>query len=336
MTVLISYIVPIYNAERTIRRCVDSLLAQGLNDHTFEIILINDGSTDHSEVLCQELSEKHRCIKTISQQNAGLSEARNRGILAARGEYLCFVDSDDCLTTGGIASLLSFCDGKNDLIRFWCELVYNGSNTNAERGDGCILFSGHGLDYLREFGLETFCWNYLYKKDFLEKNNLFFSRGIISEDFLYMFDVMMANPCIVSVARRIYQFNSSPNSISTTRTPDHSRRWVRDLMGAMSRIAGELEPFRESDPQLFQSCRRSLDNKMNSLFSRCLSAKYTPEEYRGFLSSCRDAGLFPLHSKSLSFIAVLIRFPFLYPFASTIYSRIFLAYIYPKIDRYGE
>ena len=336
MNPLISFIVPVYNAEKSLQRCVDSLLVQGLDNNSFEIVLVNDGSTDRSEMLCLALSDKYSYIKTVSQNNAGLSQARNRGVQNSQGDYLCFVDSDDCLVPGGIASLINYCDGNNDLIRFWCEFVYSISNATVDAGDGSIAFSGSGLDYLRQFGLETFCWNYLYRRTFLEENRLYYTPGIIGEDFLYMFDVMMANPRIVSVARRLYQYNINPDSLSTTRSPIHSRRWVKDLLGSMTKIASVLESFRESDSALYQSCRRGLDNKMMSLFSRCLSAEYSINEFRTILSSCKQAGLLPLQSKPNTLVSILSRFPFLYPISSAVFRRVFLPYIYPKIDRYGE
>lgn len=335
MTLSVSFIVPVFNAEGTLARCIDSLLAQGLDEHSFEIILVNDGSTDRSGILCQDLSRQHRCIKTVSQPNKGISEARNSGVRVARGEYLCFVDSDDCMVPHGIASLLSFCDGKNDLIRFWCDIVYPEARFSADKGDGSISFLGSGQAYLRRFGLETFCWNYLYRRAFLEQSRLYFTPGIIGEDFAFMFNVMMANPRIVSVARRLYQYYINPNSISTTRTPEHSRRWVNDLLGTMTTIAAVLESFRDSDPTLYQACHRSLNDKMNFLFSRCLTAEYKTDEFRSVLHSCKNAGLLPLTSKSSAVVSLLSRFPFLYPFASALYRRVFLPNIYPKIDRFG-
>jgi glycosyltransferase involved in cell wall biosynthesis len=333
---LISFIVPVYNTEKTLVRCVNSLLAQGLDKDAFEIILINDGSTDRSESLCRELAEKNPCIRFLSQRNTGPSEARNSGIRTSRGDYLCFVDSDDSLIPEGIASLLPYCDGNNDLIRYWCKLVYPGANESIDKDDGNVLFSGSGLDYLRRFGLETFCWNYLYKKQFLFENGLLFKPGIIGEDFLYMYDIMSANPRVVSVARRIYQYNIRPSSISTIRSPEHSRRWVKDLSGSMTRIIQDLERFRESDPGLFRSCRCSLDHKMSALFSRVLSAQYTTKEFLAFLGSCRKVDLLPLKYKANVVVSILNRFPFLYPFASVVYRRLFLPYIYPRINRYGK
>ena len=333
---LISFIIPAYNAEMTLQRCVSSLLSQGLDESSFEIIIVNDGSTDGSDELCKELSENSPGIRVISQKNAGLSEARNNGIRSARGEYLCFVDSDDSLVPGELSSLLAFCDGKNDLVRYWCRLVHPRSNSNDNMGDGSVRFHGSGLDYLRRFGLETFCWNYLYKRQFLLEKKLRFSPGIIGEDFPFMFDVMMANPHIVSVARRIYQYNISPDSLSTNRTPDHSRRWVKDLMGSMAMISKRLEPFRESDPVLFEKCRGCLDGKTNAFFSRMLSAEYSTREFRGILASCKENGILPQQIQINVFVSLLTHMPSLYPCASVLFRRVFLPFIYSKLNRNGN
>ena len=333
---LISFIVPVYNSKTTLERCVESLLSQGLCDGSFEIILVNDGSTDGSEQICRTLSEKYDSIRLIVQENAGVSCARNKGIHAAFGEYLCFVDSDDCLVPEGIASLLAFCDGKNDLIRYWCKLVCHGAKDDVDVGDGSIYFMGSGLDYLRRFGLETICVNYLYRKEFLTENQLFFTPGIIGEDFSFMFDVMMADPLIISVARRVYTYFNNPCSISTNRSVENSRLWAKDLLFSMSRIASAIEAFRESDPTLYQSCRRSLEERMRPLFSRSLSAQYKTKEFMDLLSSCHESGLLPLRLKSDVAVSFLKRFPFLYPFASLVFRSIFIPYIYPYIDRYGK
>lgn len=341
---LISYIVPVYNALPHLRNCVASLVNQGLDDSSYEILLINDGSTDGSEILCRELEISNCCIKTISQENKGLSEARNTGIVAAKGDYLCFVDADDTLSYFKVSLLLSYCDGKRDLVRFWCELVHSGTSPNKTPSDGHILFQGDGFEYLREYGLETFCWCYLYRRSFLLENNLRFQPGIIGEDFAFMYDVMMARPTIISVASRIYQYNVVPNSISTKRSPEHSRRWVQDLTQTMKRIHRGLESFKENDSLLYNKCQKSLDAKLVSLFSRILSAKYSFSEYRSLLKELTCYGLLPLSSSQMSkrekwvhrALSLLIRYPALYPAASSLYCRVFLPYIYPNIDRNGK
>lgn len=340
----ISFIVPVYNVRNYLTNCVASLLDQKLDTPSYEIILVNDGSTDGSEDLCQELAKMHSPVRVLSQENMGISEARNRGISAACGEYLCFVDADDTLVPNGISSLLPYCKGDSDLIRFWCELVHPGTAPNKTPSDGHILFQGDGFEYLRKYGLETFCWCYLYRRSFLLEKNLRFRPRIIGEDFAFMNDVMMAQPTIISVASRIYRYNIVPDSISTKRSPEHSLRWVQDLKDTMIRIRRSLDPFREKDPLLYEKCRDSLDAKMVPLFSRILSAKYSLTEYRSILEECTTNDLIPLSSSQASkkgtisrrVLSLLIRYPAIYPVASFLFCRLFLPYIYPKIDRNGR
>ena len=151
-----------------------------------------------------------------------------------------------------------------------------------------------------------------------------------------MFDVMMANPHIISVAKRLYLYHIHPNSLSTTWSPEQSRRWVKDLTDSLSRIAGELEQMRNSDPLLYKSCRWSLDGKMTALFSRILSANYSTKEYRTVLNSCRTKALLPLQIQSNTPVSLLARFPFLYPIASSLFRRVFLPYVYPRLNRNGN
>lgn len=333
---LVSFIVPVYNSELFLCRCVDSILSQGLVEGSYEIILVNDGSTDGSEVRCRNLATQIRSIKVIDQKNLGPSIARNCGILAACGEYVCFVDSDDNLIDGELESVLNYCDGRTDLIRYWCRINWPEKRSNSPAGDGSITFSGSGVDYLRQFGLETFCWNYLYRRAFLIDNDLLFTPGIIGEDFLFMFDVMMRNPGIVSIARQVYDYNVSPGSISTNRNPEHSRRWVKDLMESMSRIVRDLNLFQSSDTVLYDRCRQSLDIKIGSLFSRALSARYTTREFREILSVCQETGLLPQQMKKNPIVSFLSKFPILYPPASLLFRHLFLPFIYPKLNRNGN
>ena len=90
---LVSIIVPVFNVEKYLSRCINSLVAQDYKQ--LEIILVNDGSTDSSMTICKEYEKKDNRIKIINQQNQGLSMARNAGLKLAHGKYICFVDSDD-------------------------------------------------------------------------------------------------------------------------------------------------------------------------------------------------------------------------------------------------
>ena len=104
MTPTISVIIPVYNAEKYLGKCIDSVLAQ--SGCSAEIVLINDGSKDRSLDICREYASRHECIRLIDQPNGGVSAARNAGIEGATGEWITFLDADDWLTSDAFATLL--------------------------------------------------------------------------------------------------------------------------------------------------------------------------------------------------------------------------------------
>ena len=116
---LLSIIVPVYNVEQYLRKCVDSLLAQDLSSEEYEIILVDDGSTDQSGTICDEYATSHTNVKVVHQQNGGLSTARNRGIDVSQGEFVQFVDSDDYLEPNVLKTLVEKMETDQlDVLRF--------------------------------------------------------------------------------------------------------------------------------------------------------------------------------------------------------------------------
>ena len=115
---LISIIVPVYNTEKHIERCLDSIMKQDYPN--FEVILVNDGSTDESGIIIQKYKEKYKNISYIKQENKGVGAARNAGIKVAKGDYISFVDSDDFIMEDYCSHLLSIIGDaeKNILIMF--------------------------------------------------------------------------------------------------------------------------------------------------------------------------------------------------------------------------
>ena len=112
----ITVIVPVYNAEKTLRRCLDSLLDQA--DESMELILVNDGSTDRSEAICREYADASEAVVFVSKPNGGVSTARNVGIERATGKYLLFVDSDDYMSPDWMSVLKPIAGQNWDYIHF--------------------------------------------------------------------------------------------------------------------------------------------------------------------------------------------------------------------------
>ena len=123
-TIKVSIVVPVYNVEKYLEQCVDSLLAQTIDSK--EIILVDDGSTDSSGKLCDAYAEKNACVRVIHKQNGGLGSARNAGAEHVTGEYLYFIDSDDWLETDALETLYAAAKRDDlDIVLFGARAVFD-------------------------------------------------------------------------------------------------------------------------------------------------------------------------------------------------------------------
>ena len=298
---LVSVIIPLFNKERYIGRCLSSVLDKGLGEHGIEIVVVDDGSTDSSLAKCREYVSDNECVRILTQPNNGAWHARNTGIDAARGKYVCFVDADDVLAPGGLSSILHLCDGKTDVVRFWCQVNSGGKTQSGEESDGQVYFRGSGREWILKYGLETFCVNCLFRKEFLDSRGIRFQKGILGEDFMFMYDVLMAVENMVSVRKDVYLYNLAEGSITCDRSKEHNRKCERDFRNILNIISGRTEEIRSYDLELWKACRLSIDFKVVNLFSRILSADYALDEYKTVIADCKRSGLIPLRfDKQLS------------------------------------
>ncbi len=183
----LSIIIPIYNIEVYIKACLESVFLQPLYD--FEVICVNDGSTDNSQSVIDQFAKIHPNLRCICQPNTGLSEARNTGLKNANGKYIFFLDGDDTLIDNhSLATALQTCF-QNNLDLFIGNAVVDSHNDylqNYPKNNGTIS------------GLEMMClfmnnnrtliepvWCYLYNKSFLDTHQLRFKKGIYHEDILF-------------------------------------------------------------------------------------------------------------------------------------------------------
>ena len=186
---LVSVIIPIYNAERYILRCVNSVIKQSYRN--IEIILINDGSTDNSQELCNSLLNCDRRIRVINKENGGVHTARNEGIKIAHGEYITFIDSDDWINEDYILELIKNMEEKKaDLIICNYQDVYIKGNKEKyianDNGEDRYISICNSVDKIFfTNGLINPCWGKLYKKQIIKKYNLSFKSLKLSEDTLF-------------------------------------------------------------------------------------------------------------------------------------------------------
>lgn len=225
---ILSIIIPAYNTETYIDECIQSCVKQNLDSEKYEIIIINDGSTDRTLEIAERWAEKHRNIKVLSQENQGQSVARNAGLNVASGKYIMFVDSDDYLTADSIGALVERCQADNlDLLRF-CAANITENNYNRR-----FAYNDIGV----EAGKNMLKRNFqvgppfsIYRKEFLDKHSLRFHPGVYHEDNEFTPKVYWYAEKAASINDIIYFVRLAPGS--TTRTPNPKRGY--DLLKVIS------------------------------------------------------------------------------------------------------
>lgn len=180
MNLTLSIIVPVYNVEKYLKKCIDSILIQPFSN--FELILVNDGSTDDSLTICKEYERKDTRIVIVDKPNGGLSSARNSGLEVAKGNYVSFIDSDDFISYDFYESNMIFLEENSSidmLILPYCE--YSEINNSCYKNKSLIIYGKINVaNYL--FSKEYNCavWRCIYKTDIF--SNLRFADGRLFED----------------------------------------------------------------------------------------------------------------------------------------------------------
>ena len=201
-----SVIIPAYNCAGTLESTVRSIQLSGLYD--YEIILVDDGSTDGTAALCDELSGKFAEIRCVHQQNAGVSAARNRGIDEAQGEYLWFVDADDTVDEGSLADAAKVVEEqKPDMLIFGMSFDFYHKGKVYRRES----LKSHFKEFY-ECNSLTPVWNKFCRKDIIVEHKIAFHKDmILMEDFLFVLELLVHCENIYCVPKAIYRYKQAEN-----------------------------------------------------------------------------------------------------------------------------
>lgn len=221
MEMMLSIVVPVYNVKEYLPRCMGSLLEQDLEQEEFEIILVDDGSTDGSGGMCDEYALKETNVKVIHQTNQGLSAARNAGAQKAVGKYIQFVDSDDYLHPNVLKGLVALMEEKGlDVLRFSFKRVSEQSLNPAEV-KGFVQLKDEkiwsGKDFLlKELWFSCYAWQFIIRRDVLETNRLQFKPGIIFEDTEWTPRLLTVSQKVASTDAVVYYYLIRKGSITNS------------------------------------------------------------------------------------------------------------------------
>ena len=212
---LVSIIVPIYNVEKYLEKCVYSILNQDYNN--LEVILVNDGSTDKSLEICERLQKKDNRIKIINQKNLGVSAARNNGFYYSKGDYICFIDSDDIIEIDMVSTLVKLlqeneCEVANCNIHI---IEKDKTERNFYKNGNIKIYNSSELKKYFLLGkVSHACWDKMYKREVLEKVN--FMLNSTSEDRYFCWKLYKTiNKMVVTSKVGYHYIRKNENSITS-------------------------------------------------------------------------------------------------------------------------
>ena len=213
-----SIVIPIYNAEKYLESCMDSILSQR-SAVDYEIILVDDGSIDKSAQLCDRYAQELSCVTVIHQVNQGVSVARNTGIEAAQGQYILFLDSDDLWETDLLETVTEALRQQPDMAVFGYQEFGNGCAA-AARLPMEAASPETGIAYFKKYEASgkmplVNCWAAVFRRQFLLENKLLFPVGIsYGEDFIFHMHCLKCAQTVVSITKPLYRYRLSENGVT--------------------------------------------------------------------------------------------------------------------------
>lgn len=226
----LTYIITVYNTQELIPRCINSVLNQDVKPEDYEILLVDNGSTDGSGDICDEYTRKYSNVRVLHLENLGAGASRNSGVLNAKGEYIWYLDSDDTIEPNVVGWLLQKAESDNlDVLGFDLQLAYEDEDLNISRYEPFPIYCEtpgkvmSGEEFCLKVSMPSAQWCSLYRRQFLLDNNLRFIEKITYEDQDY-------TPRAYSLSKKssfvhvvVYNYVQRAGSI-TKRTDQQERR----------------------------------------------------------------------------------------------------------------
>lgn len=286
----LSVIVPVYNVEKYLPRCLDSLLRQGLDPGEWEVICVNDGSPDNCPAILAEYEQTHpEIFKVITQENLGLGEARNTGMRAAQGEWIGFVDSDDSVVDGAYKQIChQFLDDTIDVLQFRFTNMHGLSADEVQYDsvprDERIVFEGNGFEAYNKV-IVVNVWSKIYRRSFLKQHDICFKSRCF-EDEIFNFTVFGYNPRTRAISHSLYRYETAELS-SITRT--HVKRDVIPQVQTLLQNLRVLNDYIASGKEEMRpGVLRRINDVLDFFFKKMTSVRFSYCEWMSVMTELRE------------------------------------------------
>jgi glycosyltransferase involved in cell wall biosynthesis len=298
----LSIIIPLYNSEKYIINCVESLLRQNLSINEYEIIIIDDGSTDSSVALLEDILIDQTNILVYTQKNSGVGSAKNRGISLAKGKYIYFIDPDDYLASDVLKTIIDCAEKKElDVLTFLSKKTDSQSlkdsfSNIAKTSCTSIL---NGTDYVANHGFKNEVWWYVINRKYLLASGINFIEGRWMEDAIFTAELIIKANKMAHLPIDVHRHVTVKGSAMTSREPEHYKKVIYDNANAATAYHKIIETLEYTD-NINKECLQRLKTRQQSfvffMMVRMLKSTMKLTEIKKILNEMIQVKAYPLKS----------------------------------------
>ncbi len=300
----LSILIPLYNKEHYIQRCLESILDQDISRADLEIIIVDDGSKDSGPMIVEKYMDNNANIRFIRQENQGPSAARNRCMEASMGDYLYFLDADDYLAENVLKTILNLAAEHHlDVLEFETKQVDEGSPVNRK-----LSYSGNldlevldGIEYVAKNSFKNEAWRFIVKKKFLERTGIVFIEGTLYEDAIFTAQVFLGAQRISKIGLDAHRYVVVENSIVTSKDIAHNKRFINGMVNAVEhlhQLINNLDEFHDYYAKAVKVVKSRQQDLVLALIIRTLKFRLLNiEQLKQILKKLKSLEAYPITRK---------------------------------------
>ena len=289
-TLLLSFIIPAYNAEPYLKECLDSIYRLDMQGCGFEVIVINDGSTDSTDLLLAKYQKMHSDLMVLTQENRGLAAARNVGMQKATGEYLCFIDADDRLFAAKVPTRMLKTYRADIFSINILQTDFDGKRNPYQRYVPHYEQLISAREFIQGRNLLPCVWGYFWRTAFIKDHHLMFVEGMLHEDEEFTPHAFVLAETFMALNVDWYERILRHDSITTTTDKTRQQKGLLDMVRALQ----HLETFVQEMPECRVYMQYKLDYLAVDTLRLLLRQRHTKAFRNEIIAALHTMGYFPL------------------------------------------
>lgn len=305
----LSIVIPAYNAEKYIKRCIDSIITANIKEDIYEIIAIDDASTDSTFAILNELSQDIPQLKAYHRQKSGPGGVRNLGLNYSKGRYIMFVDIDDHLNTKNFKHFVEVLLPMygQDIIGFdYLKVDEQGNESQVTKKIFPYCREMSGAEYMNMQAPQSVLWGYVYRRKFLLQHSLKFIEKNIHDNEYFLIKAFCLAEKITFIPTQLYYYHYAiPTSLTNKSDTTHQELYVNQLLDVITEL--QKFGFLLGDPLSEEGLNRKLDLLTARLLRRLIALDYSEDFIKETLLKLEKMDLYPLREAKYSLRYRLLR-----------------------------